>query len=224
MTTYPPAAEREPHILTVPGVDDSGPRHWQTIWEKELSGCTRADLGSWHRPNRNAWVNRLNLAIREVGGPVVLVAHSLGCLAVSWWAQMERPAYGDPVVGALLVAPPEVDIAPFDNRLADFAPAPILPLPFPSIVAASRDDPYVEPHRARRLALFWGGQFADAGNVGHINAESELGRWEFGQFLLSRITGRTRLSRGEAALQPFLIDIDGTAPGLAPVASRAGRL
>jgi predicted alpha/beta hydrolase family esterase len=215
MTAFESVTHSEPHILTVPGLDGSGPRHWQSIWERELPDCSRADLGAWHTPHRNSWVNRLNLAIRDVGRPVILVAHSLGCLAVAWWAQLERPAYGDPVVGALLVAPPEVDVQPFDQRLAGFAPTPVLPLPFPSIVAASRDDPYIQIERARRLALFWGSQFADAGATGHINAESELGHWDFGLFLLGRLTGRNLLSRSEAALQPFLIDAEGAEPGLA---------
>ncbi len=206
MIGHQSALDLEPHILTVPGLDGSGPRHWQTLWERDLDDCSRADLGSWHTPNRNSWVTRLNFAIRDAGRPVVLVAHSLGCLAVAWWAALERPAYGDPVVGALLVAPPEVDVAPVDPRLAGFAPAPIQPLPFPSIVVASRDDPYVEQQRARRLALFWGGQFADAGAIGHVNAQSQIGRWDFGLFLLSRLTGGTRLHRGEAApMEPFLL-------------------
>ncbi|MBO9574878.1 MAG: alpha/beta hydrolase [Sphingobium sp.] len=220
MTAPLSAAEQAPLILTVPGLDNSGPRHWQTLWERELDDCARVDLGSWDRPNRNAWVNTLNHAIHSAGRPVILVAHSLGCLAVAHWAAMERPDYGDPVVGALLVAPPEVDIAPVDARLNGFAPTPILPLPFPSIVAASRDDPYIQAHRARRLALLWGSQFADAGAVGHINAQSEIGRWDFGLFLLSRIAGRIRASRGEGLLQPFFVEPDGVGlgRGLPPVA------
>jgi predicted alpha/beta hydrolase family esterase len=102
---------------------------------------------------------------------------------------MERPAYGDPVMGALLVAPPEVDLAPVDERLKSFAHTPKGLLPFPSIIVTSHDDPYVRFHRARRLAQFWGGRFADAGAVGHINAESGLGDWAFGQFLLRALLG-----------------------------------
>jgi predicted alpha/beta hydrolase family esterase len=181
--------EQAPLILTVPGLENSGPTHWQTHWERDYEHCARADLGLWDKPNRNAWVTKLNLAIHDAGRPVVLVAHSLGCLAVAWWAAMEKPRYGDPVIGALLVAPPEVDIAPVDERLASFGPTPLAALPFPSIVAASLDDPYIAQHRARRLAQFWGSQFADAGHVGHINADSGVGEWTFGQFLLKLLTG-----------------------------------
>lgn len=186
------AAEDRPLILTVPGLLNSGPTHWQSIWERELDDCARADLGNWETPHRSAWANRLNLAIRDAGRPVILVAHSLGCHAVAWWAALERPSYGDPVAGALLVAPPEVDLAPMDDRLKTFGPSPKGPLPFPSIVVASRDDPYIRFHRARRLAQFWGSRFADAGAVGHINADSDLGAWHFGQFLLRKLQGRAQ--------------------------------
>ena len=178
----------KPLILTVPGLDGSGPAHWQTIWERELDNVARVDLGSWSKPNRNQWVNNLNLAIRDAGQPVVLAAHSLGCLAVAWWAALEKPSYGSPVIGALLVAPPEVDVAPLDSRIEQFGPAPKGPLPFPSIVVASHDDPYIQFHRVRRLAQFWGSRVADAGAVGHINADSDLGAWTFGQFLLNKLT------------------------------------
>jgi predicted alpha/beta hydrolase family esterase len=192
-------ADEAPLILTVPGLDNSGPTHWQSIWERELQDCERVDLGAWNRPNRNGWVNKLNLAVRDAGRPVILVAHSLGCHAVAWWAAMEKPGFANPVIGALLVAPPELDVAPIDDRLTSFGPAPRSPLPFPSIVAASHDDPYIQFHRARRLAQFWGSRFADAGTVGHINAQSALGTWHFGQFLLRKLVGqgRSQLSQDE---------------------------
>lgn len=191
MVHFSYSASESPLILTVPGLEGSGPTHWQTIWERELDNIARVELGSWEKPNRNQWVNKLNLAIRDAGQPVVLAAHSLGCLAVAWWAALEKPSFGNPVIGALLVAPPEVDVAPLDSRLEQFGPAPKGPLPFPSIVVASHDDPYIQFHRVRRLAQFWGSRVADAGAVGHINADSDLGAWTFGQFLLGKLTEAT---------------------------------
>lgn len=188
MVQFDYSANHSPLVLTVPGLEGSGPAHWQTIWERELDNVSRVELGSWDKPNRNQWVNKLNLAIRDAGQPVVLAAHSLGCLAVAWWAALEKPSFGNPVIGALLVAPPEVDVAPLDPRLEQFGPAPKGPLPFPSIVVASHDDPYIQFHRVRRLAQFWGSRVADAGAVGHINAASDLGAWTFGQFLLGKLT------------------------------------
>jgi uncharacterized protein len=181
----------EPLVLLVPGLNNSGPDHWQSLWERSRPDCQRVELGMWHRPHRNTWVNQLNLAIRQADRPVVLVAHSLGCLAVAWWA-LEQPKLDDPVVGALLVAPPDVDFFPMDDRLLSFSPTPSAPLPFPSILAASHDDPYMGIRAARRLARLWGSNFADAGKIGHINAQSGIGDWEFGQFLLEMLFRRAR--------------------------------
>ncbi len=183
-------AGSSPLLLTVPGLGNSGPDHWQSRWEKELPHCRRVDLGLWDKPQRNMWISKLGIAIAEASQPVFIVAHSLGCHALAWWAQHERPAYANPVAGALLVAPPELDSGAVDQRLMPFAPSPLGILPFPSIVVASGNDPYIDINRARRLASFWGSDFADAGHVGHINAESGLGHWDFGLFLLDRLLGR----------------------------------
>ena len=184
-----------PVILTVPGLCNSGPGHWQTLWEAQLPRCRRVDLGLWEDPHRNTWVNKLNLAIQRAEGPVVLAAHSLGCLAVAWWAEYEQPANpslgcpvdGGKVIGALLVAPPDVEERPLDRRLTRFAPVPEAELPFPSVLVASRNDPYLTMAQARGLARRWGSRLADAGEAGHINAASDLGDWAFGRVLLNTL-------------------------------------
>jgi len=193
IANFPPA-ETEPLVLLVPGLNDSGPGHWQTLWERELPHAARVELGSWDDPHRNTWVNHLNLAIHKAGRPVILVAHSLACHVVSWWAEYERPPAGGPVLGALLVAPPEVEKDGVDHRLARFAPVMKAALPFPSIVAASRDDPWIGFDRARRLARIWKSRFIDAGWLGHINADSGIRDWPFGQHLLRQL---------RAAVEPF---------------------
>ena len=183
----PCSGKAEPLVLLVPGLGGSGPDHWQSYWERELA-CERVDLGRWDDPHRNTWVNKLNLAIHRARRPVILVAHSLGCHVVAWWNEYERPGAGSPVLGALLVAPPDVEgDGVIDPRLARFAPVMRTPLPFPSIVAASRDDPYMAFGRSRRLARIWKSRFIDAGWLGHINAESGIGSWPFGQFLLRQL-------------------------------------
>ncbi len=187
-------ATKDPVILTVPGLGNSGPGHWQSAWEASLPGCRRVELGLWDDPHRNTWVNKLNLAIQRAEGPVILAAHSLGCMAVAWWAEYEQPASlgqggpdGGKVIGALLVAPPDVEDRPLDRRLTRFAPVPPSALPFPSILVASRNDPYLTLPQARRLARGWGSRLADAGEVGHINAQSGLGDWAFGRLLLNTL-------------------------------------
>lgn len=175
-----------PLVLTVPGLGNSGPDHWQTRWESLHRGCLRVNLGQWDRPHRNSWVNQLNLALRSVEGPVLLAAHSLGCHAVAAWALME-PDAAALVAGALLVAPPEVDFFPLDPRLTSFSPTPSGALPFPTLLLASSNDPYCGQPAARVLARMWGAQFVDAGAQGHINAESGLGDWDAGWDLLTQL-------------------------------------
>lgn len=180
---------RPPTILTIPGLGGSGPAHWQTLWEQGRADTVRADLGCWSAPRRNAWVTRLDQAIRAARAPVILAAHSLGCLAVAWWAALDGQPWGWPVAGALLVAPPDVDRADVRPELAGFGPSPRLLLPFPSILVASSDDPYACPQRSFDMARDWGSHFVDAGPLGHLNAASGIGWWPEGQALLDRLIG-----------------------------------
>lgn len=153
----------------------------------------------WDDPHRNTWVNKINIAIHRAQRPMILVAHSLGCHAVAWWAEYERPGIGNPVVGALLVAPPDVERDGVDPRLARFAPVPRAPLPFRTFLAASRNDPYAKIAVARERAKDWGATFADAGAVGHINADSPIGDWDFGLLLLAQLMRDHRIAAGLAA-------------------------
>jgi len=187
MTIFSHLDERAPIVLTVPGLGGSGPSHWQTLWEEARPDTTRVDLGMWNTPHRNAWVTKLDQAIRAAQAPVVLAAHSLGCLAVAWWAELSGQPFGSPVAGALLVAPADVDRAFEHPHLRAFGPAPRKLLPFPSILVASTDDPWIHIDSARSLATCWGSHFVDTGAQGHINAASGIGWWDEGQHLLERV-------------------------------------
>lgn len=178
---------KQPVVLTVPGLGGSGPTHWQSLWEDTQPDTLRVELGMWNKPHRNAWVTKLDQAIRTTRAPVVLAAHSLGCLAVAWWAALSGQPYGWPVAGALLVAPADVDRADAHPDIAAFKPSPRQLLPFPSIVVASTDDPWIEVEQARNLASAWGSHFVDAGAQGHLNAASGIGWWAEGQELLNRV-------------------------------------
>jgi len=61
------------------------------------------------------------------------------------------------------------------------------PLPFPSIVVASRNDPYADIAWSRTCATAWGSELVDIGDAGHINAASGLGEWPQGLALLQRL-------------------------------------
>lgn len=190
----------QPLVLTVPGLNGSGPSHWQSLWEQSRPDTTRIELGMWSQPHRNAWVTKLDQAIRGARPPIILAAHSLGCLAVAWWAELSGQPYGWPVAGALLVAPADVDRDDVRPELKGFGPSPRRPLPFPSIVVASEDDPWISPEKAHSLAADWGSHFVNAGAHGHINAASGLGWWDEGQELLDRVIRAGGAARSGAAV------------------------
>ncbi len=172
-------------LLIVPGLGGSGPAHWQTRWQALDLPCTRVEQRDWDAPKCREWVDTLERAVLAAPEPVVLVAHSLGCITVAHWAQ--RGSVGR-VRGALLVAPADVEqgIA-VDLVSRCFAPIPRQRLLFRSIVVASIDDPFASLERARELALAWGAELEDVGAQGHINADSQLGDWAQGRAILQRL-------------------------------------
>lgn len=194
-----------PLCLMVPGLGNSGPDHWQTIWESDRPDCVRVELGMWDNPIRNIWISRIDQAVAAANGPAVLVGHSLGCHAILWWASLLGEDVSGNVVGAMLVAPPDVDRPSADPRLAPFAPAPQGMLPFPTMIVAGNDDPWCDADRAMELAGAWGAQCVLLDHVGHINADSGLGAWREGQDLLEGLLdSRPRVApapelRGHAA-------------------------
>jgi predicted alpha/beta hydrolase family esterase len=181
------ASEGRALCLIVPGLDNSGPNHWQSLWQDRRDDCRRVDLGCWSEPDRRIWTERLDAALAMTDGPIVLVAHSLGCLTIAWWALGADHARLARIRGALLVAPPDVEAADAHPFVRRFAPAPGVPLSFPSILVASRDDRYATFERLEALARDWGSRFVDAGAAGHINARSGLGYWNDGEALLEEL-------------------------------------
>lgn len=82
---------------------------------------------------------------------------------------------------AFLVAPPSQRVlATLPQVDPRFAHVPTDPLPFPSVLVASRDDPYATYEESEAMALDWGSAISDAGNAGHINDESGHGPWPEG--------------------------------------------
>jgi len=173
-------------VLVLPGWQNSGPLHWQTLWEQQNHGFKRVLQQDWETPRRCDWVARIAEELRQAPGPVVFVGHSLGCIAVAHSCQ-SAPSEINKVRGALLVAPADVDRADMPAQIRDFAPIPCRRLPFPSMVIASNDDPYLTIERAQELAEMWGGQFLNIGSAGHINSESGLGDWPDGKRMLRRL-------------------------------------
>lgn len=173
------------NVLILPGWQNSGPGHWQSRWEA-LHGFRRVDQHDWMTPRRGDWIARLEDVILGSDGPVVLVAHSLGCILTAAWAQVSRSTAR--VQGALLVAPGDPERDELRGVLPTWAPIVRDRLPFPSLLLGSHDDPYCSLAKAQSLADAWGSRFIDCGLCGHINAESGLGDWPDGLALLRELT------------------------------------
>jgi predicted alpha/beta hydrolase family esterase len=177
------------NVLVVPGLGGSGPDHWQTRWESDY-GYVRVEQRDWDYPERAVWIAELERALAKRSGPCLLVAHSLGCALVAHFVRDAGPAVSR-VCGALLVAPADVDDpsrTPLVTRC--FSPLPLERLPFPAVVITSTNDPFVTSERAHVFAQRWGAGFAEVGDAGHINAESQLGAWDEGHRLLEHLTKR----------------------------------
>ncbi len=162
--------------LIVPGIGNSGPGHWQTLWEERHAGWQRVQQRDWDRPVCAEWLLGLDAAMARLSAPPVLIAHSMGCLLVAHWAKRSSL----PVRAAFLVAVPDPAGPMFPPAAQGFQPVPSEKLRFPSLVVTSSNDPFGSVAYARGCAADWGSDFVEVGAVGHINADSGLGDWPAG--------------------------------------------
>jgi predicted alpha/beta hydrolase family esterase len=170
-------------ILIVPGLGDSGVEHWQSYWLNEFENAQKVFQKEWHQPQLDHWLTSLNSTINNIEGPIIIVAHSLAVSLINHWSQNNNCKQ---IVGALLVAPADVDsplYTPEETR--NFSPMPLTQLKYPSIVITSTNDPYISVERAAYFASQWGSQFKNVGAQGHLNSDSQLGNWEEGKEQLS---------------------------------------
>lgn len=172
------------NVLILPGWQNSGPAHWQSRWEV-AHGYTRVQEHDWERPLRGDWLMQLEEAVLRCDEPAVLAAHSLGCIQVAAWAAHSQNAKR--VKAALLVAPGDVEREAMRPLLPSWSPIARQPLPFKTILVASRDDVHCTFEKADSLARDWGAELVDLGNAGHINADAGLGDWPQGLALLRRL-------------------------------------
>ncbi|WP_083686262.1 RBBP9/YdeN family alpha/beta hydrolase [Rhodoferax koreense] len=166
----------------VPGWRNSGPGHWQSLWTDRLAAVERVEQDNWVVPSKDAWVGTLARAILASPAPVVVVAHSLGCIATTHLP----PEAANRIQGALLVAPADPERR---SVLSDFAPVPYQKLPYRSVLVASSNDPYCPVRLAGAYARAWGSEFVRLQDAGHINVESGFGEWPLGLALLQSLAG-----------------------------------
>ncbi|RFB78953.1 RBBP9/YdeN family alpha/beta hydrolase [Methylovirgula sp. 4M-Z18] len=176
-------------ILIIPGWGGSGPDHWQSRWQQKLKTAQRVEQGDWDLPHQEEWTQKLIDTAKACTRPVVLVAHSLGVLVVTHAV----PRLPDNVIGAFLVAPPDLRGTWVREVLPDamvFDPTPHGKIPFHAHLIASSNDPYCTLAAAEHMATSWGATFANAGEAGHINTESGHGPWPEGLMSFGGFLGR----------------------------------
>lgn len=168
-------------IILVPGINGSGPAHWQSLWAAEDATMRPFQPRDWDHPELDDWLGALDAAVAASNALPVLVAHSLGCLLVAFW--QARSAH--PVAGAFLVAVPDPVGPKFPAAAVSFTAPPGDSFRCPALIVGSSDDPYGTPDYARQRAAQWGCGYLDIGAKGHLNAKSGLGAWPEGRALLT---------------------------------------
>jgi predicted alpha/beta hydrolase family esterase len=173
-------------ILIIPGLGNSGEDHWQSRWQAKLPTARRVEQDDWHRLDIAAWATRLREEADKATRPLVLVSHSFGGYVVAFAAA----ELAGKVRGAFIVTPPAERVIAAMGGTAIVDALPRAPFPFKTLVIASRDDHYGDYEEVESLAKAWGAELTDAGNSGHINAESGHGPWpeglmRFGGFMKS---------------------------------------
>jgi predicted alpha/beta hydrolase family esterase len=170
----------ESQLLILAGIYNSGPGHWQSVWQREDPAILKLEHSDWNTADRVVWVRELEAQLDRIGPRVTLIAHSLGCLLVAFWSECTRHR----IDGALLVSVPDPESPAFPVDARNFRSPPMRRLAFPTAVVSSTDDPYATQAFMRRCARAWGSSFHSVGALGHINADSNLGTWEQGSEIL----------------------------------------
>ena len=167
-------------LVFVPRLGGAGGDDWQRRWAAKLSTARFAAPADPSSPEREAWIEALSLAARGATRPILFVGHGLGAVAI---AEAAAALAGADVRGAILAAP--LDPPTFGRLGGGWRAASRKPLPFASLTIASRDDPQGAFEEVLGLAVAWGSQFVDAGEVGGLDAASGHGPWPDGLLRLA---------------------------------------
>lgn len=173
-------------VIVVPGLHDSGPQHWQSVWQRRFTNAVRVEQAHWDRPDLSRWSANVERVLDTVDD-CWIVAHSFGCLATVHALARRGDAQGN-VRGIFLVAPADPDKFGIAARL------PSSPLAVPGRLVASLTDPWLAWSRAVVWAERWQLPALCAGDAGHINVESGHGAWWQGWNWFAQLRDETRVA------------------------------
>lgn len=175
-------------ILVLPGLGGIKSGHWQMRWTEKMRTAAIVEQAKWDEPNPDDWVDTIVKAVELAERPVVVVAHALAVIALVQAAPRFVPGKAK---GAFLVSPPDIELHPDASEEARaFGAVPRDPLPFPSLLVISSNDPYCSLERAADFATAWGSDFHEAGDAGHIDIASGHGPWPEGLLMFTRLMQR----------------------------------
>ncbi|WP_413733511.1 RBBP9/YdeN family alpha/beta hydrolase [Sodalis sp. RH21] len=176
----PSGARRGAAIRTVlvPGINDSGPEHWQSCWQQRCPDWRRIAQRDWQQPDLDGWLAAIRRALGDRAPPALLVGHSFG--ALSSWCYARR--FPGQIAGVVLVAPAEPVRFEIEDRIL------AVPLGVPGLMFASHNDPLLTFERAQYWAAAWEVELVDVGEAGHINAQAGFGAWPHGLECVERFT------------------------------------
>ena len=169
-----------------PGWKNSGPEHWQSRWADALPHAIRVQQRDWEQPSCAEWTAAVAAEVDKARSPVLLIAHSLGCLACAalpvplrarwrapcWWRRQTWNAPTPRTVCAASRRSP--DLAALPERGGGQRQRSLLPPGARAPVRGTLGQP--PGGRARRRP---------------INADSGLGDWPQGLKLLGALRRRS---------------------------------
>ncbi|MEV4261632.1 alpha/beta hydrolase [Kribbella sp. NPDC049584] len=175
-------------FVIIPGLNGSDTHHWQSRWETEwLTPAARIQPSSWSAPDLTDWSAAITRTVESATDDIIFVTHSLGCHAIAHWLTHSPPPRR--IRGAFLVAPPDPQAPTFPaDLLPTFTSLHARPLPVPTLLITSTNDPYCTPTAATHLAQSWSTPHIPLPHQGHLNTASNLDTWPTGRHLLTAFT------------------------------------
>ena len=156
------------------------PEHWQhwLALQLEAAGHTVSypQLSDPDAPSLAVWKREIREHYAALTGPVIVICHSLACLA--WLALLDDPEPPAPTKLAL-VAPPSAGVIKKNRPVAEFAwkPKTMLLNAGKSVLIASDNDPFCPKGATTEFAEHFDAEYVVLHDAGHINIQAGFGPW-----------------------------------------------
>ncbi len=176
-------------IVLVPGLNNAGPAHWQTLLQNKFVNIVRVKQDDWDNPSRKPWIAGIEQIVKTIDGPIVFVGHSCGSVAIAQWAEQFGGCYSN-IKGALLVAPADVDRENAHIDILAMRPLPKAAINFKSIIICSDNDDHCTLDKSYLLARQWNSEVVLVKGGSHFHTEAGYGKWPLVEQLMAELAGQ----------------------------------